>query len=1462
MDDIQNKPQYIDSESALTSDDPQSQVASQGWQQIGQSAPVQQAIDVQGNLDRYNDILNRSIAGDKNARMELAQHSLGTVMGTLRGPEPVVGAPEPTTVPMYSKLGRTVEQKMGGSATPEQIRGMLKEIKGDEKTHYGLEDFLAGKTKVSKDEMLSHVKDNDLKINTIVKGGPPADVDKANFIAETMDEGFTREEALQQFEDQSTDVMNGHDAHESGTKFSQYTLPGGENYKETLYTLPIQKKTIGKDFQSWALDKYGDRFLDMSDAQLTKVGEEYKGLVGKRQGDPNSEYNKEDAYRSSHYDEPNILAHTRTNERIGPDGKKHLFIEEIQSDWHQAGRKKGYKDNGPVAMPEGFEMHEAEAGHPNNKFQLFGADGRIAGVGPTADAALKDYSRVSNPHAVPDAPFKTTWHEYALKRLIKDAVEGGHDHISWTTGEQQAARYDLSKQVDNISAFKHPDGTFTVEATKTFGGQPSIVAEHENISSKDLEGIVGKDLASKITNESGQLEKGSGYRNYSGVDLKVGGEGMKGFYDKMVPDFMSKFGKKYGSKVEKVDLGNHEKWHVWDNKNNEALIEANSREDAEDTIKTMFDGNKNLVAKPGTLGGDASGNTVHTMKITPEMRKALLKEGLPTFQHGGVVGRQNYADGGVISPQTLQPQTLAPAPPGLEEFLAQPDATAPPPGLEDFIASDMKEAQYGTPGQQLKAGAESLAQGIAGPAAPQFEKKYLGVKAEDIRNRAKVNSGIHMTGEIAGLISPAFLPGGTATGIGRFTQSGLLEAAGKATAGILARPTTLSGKVGVAAAKAAVENMLLAGSDETSKIILNDPNTSAEHAIANIGLSGVLGGIVGGTIGSISPLLKGPMSKAGQIVEDFKSRIAEHTANPDPAATMNEELTNFFNETNKISHETFGHGGIKSEAIHKLMPEMTDTIAKQANGITDSLDAGLQKLAENRDPHAPLLQDKIQRFKQSLNSDDPATIFDGIQTLKQQLQAESKYIEGMTPLSERPYRNTVKNLAHDLRTSLEDRTVWGKAGDVQASINSATSKYLAATKDFRSLMTTKVMGESTIDPGKINTYLNQVGKANAEIKQDKLRNFLDHGEEFKAAVAKAYDTIGAESPIQNTSLNYTLSTLGKKTAGSKLADIFIKKGLTDVGGQAMGATVGGTLGHAMGGHGAIGALIGQHALGPFFSSVLPAIAKAITSNPSSAGGFKAAVDHGLAVAKSEAVLTKAAKSIFKVGSSDVLPGYNSPNTTNISIKQREKLDRLLKAIQQSPAAMLNSTDKTSHYLPAHAQAMSQAAMNATNYLNGLRSDTDKKSPLDSKPTLSAPQKAAFNNALDIANKPSIIFDKIKTGSLTTNDITSLHTMYPALYESMKSKVMSEIITSENKDKPIPYKIRQSLSLFLGQPLDSTMTPSSIMAIQATTQSGKKNTQDQQQAPSAPKRSTSSLTKMPGMYKTPAQTTEGRRTREN
>ena len=49
-------------------------------------------------------------------------------------------------------------------------------------------------------------------------------------------------------------------------------------------------------------------------------------------------------YKSGHFDEKNILVHIRSDIRTDSKGNKIYFIEEVQSDWGQEGKKQGFEE--------------------------------------------------------------------------------------------------------------------------------------------------------------------------------------------------------------------------------------------------------------------------------------------------------------------------------------------------------------------------------------------------------------------------------------------------------------------------------------------------------------------------------------------------------------------------------------------------------------------------------------------------------------------------------------------------------------------------------------------------------------------------------------------------------------------------------------------------------------------------------------------------------------------------------------------------------------------------------------------------------------------------------------------------------------------------------------------------------------------------------------------------------------
>lgn len=824
-----------------------------------------------------------------------------------------------------------------------------------------------------------------------------------------------------------------------------------------------------------------------------------------------------------------------------------------------------------------------------------------------------------------------------------------------------------------------------------------------------------------------------------------------------------------------------------------------------------------------------------------------------------------------MAPQAVSPPPASALPnqpqPSQEPAVAKPvtpsataQGTAP-----DFIPDSEFQAdddKYGTSSQLIKTAAEGAARGVAGPFATKAET-MLGVDPQDILNRKNTNPLTSTAGEIAGLAIPALLTGGTSAGAegaaglaakaAQFTQAGALE---KITAKLgLVAGDTLASKVGTAAAKGIIDNALIAGSDEISKKILNDPNQTAGSVAANIGLSGLMGGVLGGGFGALSA----GTGKLGQTISDFRGRVAEHIDNPDPVATMSKELQDHYTNMTSMADEVYGAKGLKAQDIEAALPDqMSPKMIDQVGDISAKLDNVQTKLAD--DPNGNLLEDQIKKYKQAVNTNDPEQVFNATQDLKQQMQEWAKYNKDLSPLSERPFRNAAKDVSFELRNALEDNSVWGKAADRQAAINDAFKEYLPALKDFQSKFMTKVGGEFTVDPGKVSTYLNGLDKPRMELRQDMLSNFIDASQKYKNVIADTHENLGMEQPELDSPLNVTMNSLGKKTSGARMADLFIDKALTDAGSKALAGAAGAGIGHAVGIGGEIGAIIGATALGPFFKSVLPALAKNFIAKPARAIAASEAMTFATLAAKAQMAMTKATAQVFK-SSGEVLPQQAVGFV--VSTNDIKKLDKQLKEFQENPMGVMNSSDNhLQHYMPDHAAATAQMTSQAVSYLNSLRPDRTPPGPLDKPPVPSNAAKARYTNALTIAEKPMLVLDKIKAGTVTQNDIQDLSTMYPGLYQDLKQKLFTQMTDSVSKGQTVPYKTRIGLSLFMAQPLDSTMTPialqSAQMVLQGVQSAPPGASSPAHGKPSGGSKSAPALQKMPDMYATPDQARAARK----
>jgi hypothetical protein len=384
-------------------------------------------------------------------------------------------------------------------------------VKKDELEATGLTEWLKSKPAVTKDEVVDYINNNKIQVNEVIKAKNLSDAEKAKMeeLERLISKGWydIPEEDINWYETTKKRYLENPEP-----RFNEpdLKLAGGNNYRELLLTLPVSK------------------------------GE----------------------FKSSHWDEPNVLAHIRMQDK-NIDGKKTLVIEEVQSDWHQAGRDKGYGATKPMPKRDADDLialHETEMTADQIQW-LKNFSNRWSETDESnldsINALTKEYDDwIANQKliGVPDAPFKEDWYQVALKRAVKYAADNDYDSVAIVGGKEQASRYALTKKVDAIGVDK-TDGKRTVSIQTKGGGTIALGVDDDGMVTtstqrhferavgKPITDVVGKAVGKKIM----EMDKGV----ISGQGLDIGGEGMKKYYDDVYPKFLEKQYKKYGVKPER-----------------------------------------------------------------------------------------------------------------------------------------------------------------------------------------------------------------------------------------------------------------------------------------------------------------------------------------------------------------------------------------------------------------------------------------------------------------------------------------------------------------------------------------------------------------------------------------------------------------------------------------------------------------------------------------------------------------------------------------------------------------------------------------------------------------------------------------------------------------------------------------------------------------------------------------------
>lgn len=371
------------------------------------------------------------------------------------------------------------------------------------------------------------------------KGVKPAELTNAGRPAgDTM----SKEELAKHFDDALPKVdverIGGRDSN-GFPQYEEYTLPGGENYREHLLHLSDEREppkalhrvmgAFPRDFDS---EEGARQYIRQLDTMRNTPGMEgiaesltrYPAIYQRENGrstNPND-------FKSSHWDTPNVLAHVRMSDR---DNGETLHVHEVQSDWGQEGRENGFHDPEKPFEVVNKKTKEVVSRHPD-----YSSMWDAYRTHPDSDNLTYGDVRDEKPPQGPYVGNTQQWTDLALKHIMMEAAKGGYKRVVFSPGEANADLYGQRKEVSKLEFLKSNDSG---EAGILSGFTPNgyYSSQHDVESHADLPKLIGKENAANLLAQPPTPSPDKGEDRYTHTlqgPLQVGGHGMVDYYKNYV----------------------------------------------------------------------------------------------------------------------------------------------------------------------------------------------------------------------------------------------------------------------------------------------------------------------------------------------------------------------------------------------------------------------------------------------------------------------------------------------------------------------------------------------------------------------------------------------------------------------------------------------------------------------------------------------------------------------------------------------------------------------------------------------------------------------------------------------------------------------------------------------------------------------------------------------------------------
>ena len=726
----------------------------------------------------------------------------------------------------------------------------------------------------------------------------------------------------------------------------------------------------------------------------------------------------------------------------------------------------------------------------------------------------------------------------------------------------------------------------------------------------------------------------------------------------------------------------------------------------------------------------------------------------------------------------------------------------------DVLAQAERAEKYGDVKGQVLAGAAGAARGLTFGLSDAALTDFDPTLRDPLNALREVNPNASLAGELAGAVAPTLLSGGAgaagaarglsvggavrglgaiprgATALGGLAERGVARIVGEGATSTLGAAAQRGLSLG---ARGAAEGALYGAGHEVSEAALGDYEATAERLMAGAKSGALMGLAVGGALGASGPLLRGAASKADDVLEAVRvpsseagggvrqklSEVAEDRAFKSLSPTKADE---------RAAQRFAGDPKAIGEGARKIGRHMLDELPAEMGKRFEL--ASTEEIAEAAGRRAKAIGEKLGAKLDKLDEAFPPSKFgapanDGflprVDTIAKRVNDEV-----LAPLRQLPGYEGVISHVDGYLASLSD-----KAGSGEVTF-SRLQKIRAGLDDL--IYRGK---QPNVNP---SPAIEELRKVRGIIESE----LIESGERAAATKGEAFAAEYKDLKSRYQSMRFAEKVATEaEMRGASNRTISMTDYLAGVGGLALGQPALGVLAP-------LANKMGRERGNQVIAGLLDRATR-LRQVETQAASIDRKIEKGVRSFFAPAQVPRGTAAVPAIATAPLAVSYS---------RAVERVKSHEADPQKLAARMATRIGDLADHAPKVSAAAAAIEARKVSYLASKippgHRPMEGLQPHLAKPKVSDAEKAKFLRHVRGAEEPLSILDDLKAGKLSREGIDAVRTLYPSLYEGVRSRALESLAKSK---EPVPYQKQVQLGILFGAATHPSLRPQTITQLQ-------------------------------------------------